>query len=914
MPTYRVTDVFTSRATAPAVPGEADVTLRDGGTVHVRPVRASDEQALLSFYRGLSADSRSARFLGALSDARLVQLAKEHSRDDREDAFGVLALGERGAIVGHAMYVAVDGSRAEVAFTIADAHQGRGIGTILLGRLAETATAHGIEIFEASVRPENHAMISVFRNSGFAVRSQIGAGEIHLEFPTEITEDAIARFEQRDATAAINAVSRLLRPRSVAVIGASRRRGTIGGELMHNLVSHGFHGPVFPINPASPVVQSVLAYESVDDVPNDVDLAVIAVPAAEVLQVAEGCARKGVQGLVVISAGFAETGPEGREREQQLMQICRSAGMRVVGPNCMGVINTDPDIMLHASFAPITPSAGNLALMSQSGALGLSLIEQANVLGLGLSSFVSVGNKADLSGNDLIRYWEQDAATRVILLYLESFGNPRKFSRIAARVARSKPIIAVKSGRSVAGARATESHTGALVAASDVTVDALFRQTGVIRTNTLAEMFDVASLLACQPPPKGRRVAVLSNAGGPAILCADACEAAGLELPELTVETRAELAALLPPEASTANPVDMIASATVKQYEEAVRILGRDPNVDAIIVIFIPPLATRAGSVAHAVLEAARDIDRSKPVLTVFMQVESVHAELKAPDLQLPSYAFPENAAIALARAARYGEWLKRPVTPPAQFPDIRRDAAAAVVANALGRGDDWLSPEDVRALLDAYGIPLLQQAVVRTPAEAAAAARSFGSHRVALKAIAPGLIHKSEAGAVRLGLTPEEVEIAARQMEARIEQSGYTTTGFLLQPMAPRGVEMIVGAVQDERFGPVIACGAGGVVVELLRDVSVRLAPLSERDAHELVSELKTYPLLAGYRGSPPCDAPALEQIVLRLGALAEELPQVLEVDLNPVIVHEHGATVVDARVRLAARPLTVQAEKATG
>jgi len=897
---YRVTDVFASRATVPTAPGEADVTLRDGGTVHVRPVRPSDEQAMFEFYRALSPDSRAMRFMAVLGDARLAQLAKAHTRE-QEGTVGILATGDGGAIVGHAMYIATAPDRAEVAFTIADAHQGRGIATILLGRLAETAAANGIETFEASVRPENHAMIEVFRNSGFAVQTRVRAGEIHVEFPTEITEDALVRFEERDATAAINAVSRLLRPKSVAVIGASRSRGTIGGEIMHNLISQAFQGPVFPINPKSDVVQSVHAYASVEDVPVNVDLAVIAVPARDVVEVAEACARKGVQALVVISAGFAETGPEGRARQQELMRVCRAAGMRVVGPNCMGVLNTDPEVQLHATFAPIAPLRGNLGLMSQSGALGLSLIEKSRGLGLGLSSFVSVGNKADISGNDLIRYWEQDPATRVILLYLESFGNPRKFSRIARRVARRKPIIAVKGGRSVSGARATESHTGALVAASDVTVEALFRQTGVIRTDTLAEMFDVAALLSCQPPPKGRRVAVLTNAGGPGILCADACDAEGLELPELSPETRAELAKILPPEASTRNPVDMIASASVEQYEEAARIIGRDPNIDALIVIFIPPLATRAAAVAHAVLQAARDIDRSKPVLTVFMQAESVHAELTAPDLKLPSYAFPENAAIALARAARYGEWLAKPEVPPAQFADIHRDAAAAIIANALARGDEWLSPEDVRELLEAYRIPLLQQAIVSTPADAAEAARAFGEGAVALKAIAPGLVHKSEAGAVQLGVRVRDVEEAARGMQERVKRQGYETSGFLLQPMAPEGVEMIVGAVQHKQFGPLIACGAGGVVVELLKDVAVRLAPLSERDAHEMIRELKTYPRLTGYRGSPVCDVAALEHVVLRLGVLAEDLPEVLEVDLNPVIVHQGGAVAVDARVRLA-------------
>ncbi|HEY0810777.1 MAG TPA: GNAT family N-acetyltransferase, partial [Longimicrobiales bacterium] len=540
------------------------------------------------------------RFQGALSDAALANMARVHSAA-HADTFGVVAVrGDAAEIVGHAMYSLLADQRAEIAFAIADDHQGRGLGTVLLGHLAEEAAARGVAIFEASVLPHNHQMIAVFRDSGFDVHTRILPGEVRIEMPTEITPDAFARFEQRDWVGAVQAVSALLQPKSVAVIGASRHRGTIGGETLHNLLSFGFTGPVFPVHPLAASVQGVLAYRDVEQIPEPVELAVIVVPAAHVLDVSRSCARKGVKSLVVISAGFGETGEAGRSLQQDLVDVCRASGMRLIGPNCMGILNTDPAIRLNATFAPVIPPAGGLGIMSQSGALGLALMEQAGALGLGVSSFVSVGNKADLSGNDLIRYWHDDAATNVILLYLESFGNPRKFSRIARRVARAKPIIAVKSGRFAAGARATASHTGALVAASDVPVDALLRQSGVIRTNTLGEMFDAAALLACQPPPKGRRVAILTNAGGPAILCADACESEGLELPELTTETRAELARILPAAATTTNPVDMIASASIEQYREAVSILLRDPGIDSLVVIFIPPLATRASDIARA--------------------------------------------------------------------------------------------------------------------------------------------------------------------------------------------------------------------------------------------------------------------------------------------------------------------------
>lgn len=683
-------------------------------------------------------------------------------------------------------------------------------------------------------------------------------------------------------------------PRSVAVIGASRRRGTISGEVLHNIMSYEFNGPVYPVNPVSPVVQSMVSYPTVRDIPGSVDLAVIVVPAAHVLEVARQCAEKGVQALVVISAGFAESGPQGRALQEELVTICRAAGMGLIGPNCMGIISTDSQIRLNATFAPVPAPPGAIGFMSQSGGLGLAIMDYAGSLGLGLSTFVSVGNKADISGNDLIAYWEDDPATHLILLYLESFGNPRNFSRIARRVARSKPIVVVKSGRSAAGARATQSHTGALIAASDVTVDALFRHSGVIRTDTLEEMFDVAALLSSQPAPRGRRVGILTNAGGPGILCADACSSEGLEVPSFAPETQAELRDLLPAEASIANPVDMIASATPEQYREAMEILGRDPGIDAIIVIFIPPLITRAEDAASAIVDGAKSLDRTKPVLTVFMQSRGVPDELRSAEIRVPSYSFPENAARALARVASYGEWIRRPATEPV-FPDIRKKDWTTVIRGASENEGGWLDPDEVWALLDAYGLPVLRQRTVASAREVDAVAREFGGE-IAIKGIAPGLVHKSDAGAVRLGISPGNAFDAAEEMRGRIP----TLTGFLVQQMARPGAEMIVGVAHDQQFGPVVACGAGGVLVELIKDVSVRLTPVSREDASAMIRELKTFPLLEGYRGSPRLDIPALEDVILRVSALVDDIPAIAELDLNPVLVHESGATIVDARIRV--------------
>ncbi|HET7421689.1 MAG TPA: GNAT family N-acetyltransferase [Candidatus Dormibacteraeota bacterium] len=887
---------------------EATVVLRDGSTLTVRPVRAGDESALARFFSELSLESRVFRFFAAVANADAT--VKRMVDVDYSSRYGIVALGgPAGDIVGHAMYVAIDESTAELALAVADAYQGRGLGTILLGQLAEAASEAGIVALEAVVRPENHKMLEVLRESGFPVQSRSEPGEIHAELPTKLTPEALEHFEDRDRIAAVAAVKHVLMPRSVAVIGAARTRGSIGAELFHNLVANGFKGPIYPVNPSAASIEGLTAYPSVLDIHDDVELAVVAVPAASVVDVARQCAQKDVRGMVVISAGFAEAGPEGAELQRRLMEVCRQSGMRLVGPNCMGVINTSPAVSLDATFAPDQPVRGSIGFLSQSGGLGIAVLARAQALGSGVSSFVSVGNKADISGNDLIQYWESDPETSLIMLYLESFGNPRKFARIARRVSRTKPILAVKSGRTQAGSRATSSHTGALLSASDVTVDALFQQAGVLRVDTLAELFDTALLLGSQPLPPGNRVAILTNAGGPAILCADACEAGGLVVPPLPAGVRHELAGFLAPAASTGNPVDMLASATAQDYRRAIGLLASGGEVDAIIVIFTPPLVTQASEVVEAVHTAARDLPRPIPVLSVFMSKEGTPELVRAGEVALPHYPFPEDAARALGLAARYATWRSTPQE-PAPTPDgIDRDRAVGVIASALSSGDAWMGPEAVGALLECYGIPLVETRFAATPAEAAHKARELGVP-VVLKAIAPGVLHKTDAGGVQLGLSsPSAVERAAAQMAARFAGAGHPIDRFQIQPMVASGVEMIVGVVQDEHFGPVLACGAGGVATELVKDVSVRITPITRGDAQRMVRSLKTFPLLDGYRGAAKADVTALENVLLRVSALVEAHPQVAEMDLNPVIVHPEGALAVDARIRLDAgmtrRPL---------
>lgn len=888
---------------SPHRPG--DVVLRDGSTVRVRKMRPEDSDALYALFASLSEESRWLRFLSLASGSALAAEAQRETNLDR--TFGLIALsGPEQRVVGHGFYAGIDAHRAEVAFTIADDFQGRGLGTILLGQLAEVAATNGIQTFEAEVAAANHAMLHVFRQSGFPIEVGAGAGQLHVTLPTSFSSEAVERFERRESIAAVNALKLFFNPRSIAVIGASKKRGTIGGELFHNLLSYGFVGAVYPVNPTTDVVQSVPSYKSVEDIPGPVDLAVIVVQEKFVIDTVKACGRKGVKALVVISAGFGETGPEGQARQAELIQTCRAAGMRLIGPNCMGIINADPAVRVDATFAPGTPPSGRVGFSSQSGALGLAIIQLANSLGLGISTFVSVGNKADISGNDLLRYWESDPNTDVILLYLESFGNPRKFSQIARRVGRRKPIVVVKSGRSAAGARATSSHTGALLAASDVTVDALFRQSGVIRTDTLEELFDVAALLVNQPLPKGNRVGIITNAGGPGILCADASEARGLEVPLLTEATREQLRSFLAPGAGVGNPVDMIASAGAEQYERTIEAVAADPNIDALIVCFTPPLVTRAEDVAAAVVHAIERAKIEKPVLTVFLQADP------APEIvrfrKIPSYKFPETAAIALARAARYTKWRERPAPTLASFDNLQSDEAASIVASALQRGEGWLTVAETAALLSCYGLPLIEQAIAPT-AEVAVEIAQQMKGPVALKVIAPGVLHKTEAGGVRLNLRgPEQVRAAANEMTGRFASQGIVPDAFVVQRMAESGVEMLVGVVHDPQFGPVVACGAGGVTVELLRDVSIRLTPLSREDANEMVRRLKTYPLLNRFRGGPVYDVPALEDALLRVSAMVEDLPQIAELDLNPFVVQESGAVILDARVRVEAvqpRPL---------
>ena len=710
-----------------------------------------------------------------------------------------------------------------------------------------------------------------------------------------------------------NGIDAMLAPRSVALIGASRKRETVGGVLFHNLLQDGFVGPVYPVNPTSQVVQSVHAYKDIRDVPDEVDLAILAVPAEHAVRALEECGQKGVRAAVTISAGFKEIGGIGAQREKELVATAERYGMRLLGPNCLGLLNTSPHVRLNATFAGSFPKPGPVSFASQSGALGAVVLQLAARRNIGFASFVSLGNKCDVSGNDLLEHWEHDERTRVILLYLESFGNPRRFTQIARRVARTKPIVAVKSGRSQAGQRAAASHTGAL-AGTDIAVDALLRQAGVIRVDTTEELFDTAMLLAFQPLPKGRRIGIITNAGGPGILASDACESYGLEIPSLAAKTIASLEAFLPIEASLRNPVDMIASATPEHYGQAVAALQRDPSIDALLVIFVPPLMVDTRDVARAIARASTT--GTKPVISCYMGTHGLPDGLWSKGevpVRIPSYRFPESAVRALHRAASYAEWLRTADSP---VPEVRVDiglASATVEAcrDALSAENEpvWLDASDVPRLLSAYGIQTPESAVATSPEHAAQVATDLG-YPVALKVVSDRIIHKTDVGGVILDRRDsEEVRRGFDAIVAKARARGFedSVQGVLVQRYLSEGLEAVVGTTLDPAFGPLVMFGLGGAYVELVRDVVFRLHPLSEHDIDSMIREVRAYRLLEGYRGKPPGDIPSLRDLLSRVSQMVSDLPELIEMDLNPVkiLAPGRGCVAVDARIRLANAPL---------
>lgn len=884
-------------------PVGGDALLIDGRIVRIRPLRATDEPQLRRLYERISARSLYLRFFspsrGAL-EADLGRLLRPPAAD-HENLVAELG-GDLVAVAGYERLA--DPGVAEVAFLVDDAYHGLGLGSLLLEHLAAAARVGGIDRFVAETLAENAGMLHVFRDAGFEVRTSLQSGVVHVDFPTASSERSLATADAREAAAEFVSLSHLLAPRGVAVVGAGANPAGLGHRIVARLRTAGFAGPVYPVNRSGREVAGLPAWTRLVDVPGPVDLVVVAVPAEAVIEVARGAVARQARALVVTSAGFAEAGPAGMAREAELLAIARAGGMRLVGPNSLGVVNTDRAVRLDATVAPVAPLDGSVGVMSQSGAVGIATLTYAARAGIGVSAFLSVGNKADVSGNDVLCYFERDARTRVVALYLESFGNPRKFARIARRVARHKPVVAVAAGRSVAGARGARSHTAAAAGIPDLAVDALFAQAGVIRAESLAELLDTVALLDRAALPPGPRVAIVGNSGGAGILAADASSAAGLDVPDLTERTRVQLARS---DATLTNPVDLGGEAGPGDYDRALTALLDDPEVDAVIAIYAPLHAVGLRAVGRVLAEAAGR--STKPVVGCLLGVDQPPETMRDPAGRplVASYSFPEAAVRALAAVSRYAEWRR---LPPGRIPEltgIDRAAARRLVEAALseaalseatvpeGSRGCWLPADRAVELLGCYGIPAVPTVRVADREAAAEAAGRVG-WPVAVKAGRGDLVHKTDQGLVRLALrTPEEVRSAYDEIAA-LSVGGPV----VVQQMAEPGVETAAGIVTDPAFGPLVVFGLGGVASDLIADRAFRLVPLSVEDAAGQVRALRASPLLTGYRGRPAADVAALEGVLLRLGRLAEDLPEVIGCDVNPLVVGTHGVQAVDVTVRL--------------
>jgi acyl-CoA synthetase (NDP forming)/GNAT superfamily N-acetyltransferase len=915
---------------------EADVVLRDGGTARIRPITVDDAERLVSFYEQVSDESKYYRFFAPYPrlSAKDVHRFTHHDFVDRVG----LAATVGGEFIATVRYdrIGADGTpasapadEAEVAFLVQDAHQGRGVASALLEHIAAVARERDIRRFAAEVLPANSKMIKVFTDAGYQQKRSFEDGVVRLEFDLEPTDRSLAVQRAREQRAEARSVQRLLAPGSVAVIGAGRTPGGVGRSVLANLRDAGFTGRLYAVNKAlgedEKDIDGVPAHRSVTDIEGPVDLAVVAVPAAYVPEVVAECGEHGVQGLVVVSAGYAESGPDGRERQRELVRQARTYGMRIIGPNAFGIINTAPDVRLNASLAPEVPRSGRIGLFAQSGAIGIALLSRLHRRGggvtgvTGVSTFVSSGNRADVSGNDVLQYWYEDPDTDVVLMYLESIGNPRKFTRLARRTAAVKPLVVVQ------GARHGSAPLGHAVRATRLphtTVSALLRQAGVIRVDTITELVDAGLLLARQPLPAGPRVAILGNSESLGLLTYDACLSEGLRpLP----------------------PLDLTTGASARDFYGALSRALADDACDAVVVTAIPALGeTSPGDAALAeALRSAAAANPSKPVLVVHVELGGLAEALSAAastapqagdrasgaadgahlpppsaapergepapaeEHLIPAYPAAERAVRALSEAVNYAQW-RREVADPGRVPeyeDIDEKGAAAQIDALLARGEGLtLDAEETGALLARYGIHVRQARPAPTPDEAVRAAEAIG-YPVALKTTAPHLRHRADLGGVRLDLADEE---QLRRAYAELTElfGGPDELRPVVQGMAPRGVDTIVRTVVDPAAGAVLSFGLAGPASQLLGDMAHRLIPATERDATSLVRSIRTAPLLFGWRGSAPVDTEALEELLLRVSRLVDDHPEVVAVSLEPVVVAPHGLSVLGATVRLARPP----------
>ncbi|MDG9714596.1 bifunctional acetate--CoA ligase family protein/GNAT family N-acetyltransferase [Streptomyces sp. DH10] len=914
---------------------EADVVLRDGGTARIRPITVDDAERLVSFYEQVSDESKYYRFFAPYPrlSAKDVHRFTHHDFVDRVG----LAATVGGEFIATVRYdrIGADGTpasapadEAEVAFLVQDAHQGRGVASALLEHIGAVARERGIRRFAAEVLPANTKMIKVFTDAGYTQKRSFEDGVVRLEFDLEPTDRSLAVQYAREHRAEARSVQRLLAPGSVAVIGAGRTPGGVGRSVLANIRDAGFTGRLYAVNKALPEEQKDLdgvpAHRSVRDIDGPVDLAVVAVPAEHVPEVVTECGEHGVQGLVVVSAGYAESGTEGRERQRALVRQARTYGMRIIGPNAFGIINTSPRVRLNASLAPETPRPGRIGLFAQSGAIGIALLSRLHRRGggvtgvTGVSTFVSSGNRADVSGNDVLQYWYEDPDTDVVLMYLESIGNPRKFTRLARRTAAAKPLVVVQGARHGA---APQGHAVRATRLPHTTVSALLRQAGVIRVDTITELVDAGLLLARQPLPAGPRVAILGNSESLGLLTYDACLAEGLR---------------------PHPPQDLTTAASAADFHTALSRALADDRCDAVVVTAIP--AVGEGSVADAALagalRSAVAAAPAKPVLVVHVELGGLAEALSAaastapqtdagnpprtrpesPQVTLsptppgeppedshliPAYPAAERAVRALAQAVAYAQW-RRDAADPGRVPeyeDIDEKGAATLIDGLLARGQGLtLGPEETCDLLGHYGIHVHRALPAPTPDAAAEAARTLG-YPVALKATAPHLRHRADLGGVRLDLADED-QLRRSYTELTELFGAPEELRPVVQRMAPRGVDVVVRAVIDPAAGAVLSFGLAGAASQLLGDTAHRLIPVTDKEATSLVRSIRTAPLLFGWRGSAPADTGALEELLLRVSRLVDDHPEVVAVTLEPVVVASHGLSVLGASVRLAPPP----------
>ncbi|MGW7363718.1 bifunctional acetate--CoA ligase family protein/GNAT family N-acetyltransferase [Streptomyces sp. NPDC054841] len=881
--------------TTAQAPQAVHALLADGTTVRIRPVLPGDHAQVQRLYDEMSPENLRLRFF--TTNRNSARQAADRMCSPTRTGSRSLLVETGDEVVGLAEYTRVTGGEADVGLAVSDHWHRRGVGTLLLEHLVSLARADGITAFSADALSENREVLKVFADLGLSITRQFDGPEVHCTVRLAEDESYLSAVEARGSTADVASLRPLLRPRTVAVVGPGRRPGSVGRAILRNLRSAGFTGRLYAVHPRTPVVPGIPMYPNVQALPEVPDLAVLAVPPSALPVVAEECGKHGVRGLLVVSSGL-DAG-----QAQALRSACRWYGMRLVGPNCLGIANTDEAVRLDATFAADHPRPGSAGVAVQSGGVGIALLSGLARLGIGVSSFVSLGDKYDVSSNDMLQWWESDGRTDLALLHLESFGNPRAFSRTSRRVSRQMPVLTVDAGRTDAGRRAAASHTAAAATAT-MTRGALFRQAGITAIRSVAELLETAALMHTQPLPVGRRVAVVSNAGGTGVLVADACAEAGLDVQPLAPAQAAELLAALPRGASATNPVDTTATVAEDQLRDCVDTIAASDTVDAVLVALVPT------AVASATREnLTRGVFRSTgrhacPVAVVLPDQEASVRLLAADGGSIPSYADPQAAARALAHAAERAEWLARPAGSLPQLNAVDAETADQIVTAFLAEHPEggWPDPPTCAALLDCYGIPQLPWSWAGTEDEAVRAAQHLSAPdgAVVLKAYWPGLLHKSEEHAVRLDLRGDaQVRAAHREFASRFDGK---LAGVLVQPLAERGVELFAGVVQDDVFGPLVLFGLGGTATEVLADHAARLAPLTDQDAHDLISAPRCA-LLFGHHGDPPVDLEGLEQLLLRLSRMASDLPQLAEADFNPVLARSTGNAVVDVRLRLVPR-----------